>query len=276
MATRKQSNVEQANDIGRAHGPLVEIAGVKARVSEAEWQTRLDLAACYRLVFHYGWHHLNLNHISAAVPGEDGHILINPYGPMFNEVTASNIVKIDLDGNVLDDTPYGINPAGYTIHSAIHAARDDVGCVLHTHTEAGLAVSALKCGLLPLNQDAVRFYNRIGYHDYEGISLELGERERLVQSLGKHRALVLRNHGLLTAGRTIAEAFTLMFHLEKACAAQIMINATIADDPRLVMLSPEMCEHSAQQAWRINDNAEIMRWPALVRWMDRVDPGYRV
>ena len=270
MATRKQPN-----PIGRAHGALVALQGVKDRVSPEEWQTRIDLAACYRLVFHYGWHHLNLNHISARVPGEEGHILINPYGPMYNEVTASNLVKIDLDGNVLDETPYGINPAGYTIHSAIHAARDDVGCVLHTHTEAGLAVSALKCGLLPLNQDAVRFYNRIGYHDYEGISLELGERDRLVRSLGPHRALVLRNHGLLTAGRTIAEAFTLMFHLEKACVAQVMINATTEDDPRLVLLTPEVCEHSAQQAWRINDKAEEMRWPALVRWMEGIDPGYR-
>ena len=269
MATRMK------DPIGRTHSELVDLSGIRDRVSPAEWQARVDLAACSRLVFQYGWHHLNLNHISARVPGEEGHILINPYGPMYNEVTASNIVKIDLDGKVLDDTPYGINPAGYTIHSAIHAARSDVGCVLHTHTEAGLALSALKCGLLPLNQDAVRFYNRIGYHDYEGISLELGERERLVASLGEHRALVLRNHGLLTAGRTIAEAFTLMFHLEKACAAQISIAATSADDPRLVMLSPEVAEHSARQAWRINDRADTMRWPALVRWMDSIDPRFR-
>jgi ribulose-5-phosphate 4-epimerase/fuculose-1-phosphate aldolase len=150
-----------------------------------------------------------------------------------------------------------------------------VGCVLHTHTEAGLAVSALKCGLLPINQDAVRFYNRIGYHTYEGVSLELGERERLVESLGPHRALILRNHGLLTAGRTIAEAFTLMYHLEKSCVAQIMINATTADDPRLILPSPELCEHSARQAWSINNNSETVRWPALVRWMDRESPGFR-
>lgn len=270
MATQLKSEA-----IGRAHGALEEIRGVRERVSPEEWKTRVDLAACYRLVFEYGWHHLNLNHISARVPGADGHILINPYGPMYNEVTASNLVKIDLDGNVLDDTPYGINPAGYTIHSAIHAAREDVDCVLHTHTEAGLAVSALKCGLLPINQDAVRFYNRIGYHDYEGISLELGERERLVASLGEHRVLVLRNHGLLTAGRSVAEAFTLMYHLEKSCVAQTMLGATTADDPRIVYLSPELCEHSAQQAWRINDKADEMRWPALVRWMDKVQPGFR-
>jgi ribulose-5-phosphate 4-epimerase/fuculose-1-phosphate aldolase len=261
--------------VGRAHGALVQPEGVKDRVTDAEWRTRVDLAACYRLVFHYGWHHLNLNHISARVPGEDGTILINPYGPMYSEVTASNLVKIDLDGNVLDDTPYGINPAGYTIHSAIHAAREDVGCVLHTHTEAGLCVSALGCGLLPLNQDAVRFWNRIGYHDYEGISLELGERDRLVQSLGPHRALILRNHGLLTAGRTIAEAFTLMYHLEKACIAQSMLGVHDETDPRLVLPSPEVCEKSARQAWAINDNAEAMRWPALVRWMDKEQPGFR-
>jgi ribulose-5-phosphate 4-epimerase/fuculose-1-phosphate aldolase len=261
--------------VGYAHGELVQPEGVKARVSADEWQVRVDLAACYRLVFHYGWHHLNLNHISARVPGEDGTILINPYGPMYNEVTASNLVKIDLDGDVLDDTPYGINPAGYTIHSAIHAAREDVGCVLHTHSEAGLAVSSLKCGLLPLNQDAVRFYNRHGYHDYEGISLELGERDRLVASLGKHRALILRNHGLLTAGRTIAEAFTLMYHLEKGCVAQLMAGATGADDAHIVLPSPEVCEKSAQQAWAINDKTEDMRWPALVRWMDKEQPGFR-
>lgn len=270
MATQMKSD-----DIGRAYGELVDPPGVRNRVSAEEWKTRVDLAACYRLVFHCGWHHLNLNHISAPVPGEEGHILINPYGPMFNEITASNLVKIDLDGNILDDTPYGINAAGYVIHSAIHAARDDIGCVLHTHTEAGLAVSALKCGLLPINQDAVRFYNRIGYHAYEGVSLELGERERLVESLGNHRALILRNHGLLTAGRTIAEAFTLMYHLEKSCVAQIMANARSADDPHITMLSPELCEHSAQQAVSINNHSDTVRWPALVRWMDREQPGFR-
>jgi ribulose-5-phosphate 4-epimerase/fuculose-1-phosphate aldolase len=270
MATQMKSD-----DIGRAHGALVELIGVKDRVSPEEWEVRVNLAACYRLVFHYGWHHLNLNHISARVPGHDDQILINPYGPMFNEITASNLVKIDLDGNVLDDTPYGINAAGYTIHSAIHAARHDVDCVLHTHTEPGLAVSALKCGLLPINQDAVRFYNRIGYHDYEGVSLELGERERLVASIGDHRALILRNHGLLTAGRSIAEAFALMYHLEKACVAQIMANARSADDPHIILPSPELCEHSARQAWSINNNSEDVRWPALVRWMDRESPGFR-
>ena len=270
MATQIKSD-----RIGYAHGGLDDLTGVRDRVSPEEWQTRVELAACYRLVFHYGWHHMNLNHISARVPGEEGHILINPYGPMYNEVTASNIVKIDLDGNVLDDTPYGINPAGYTIHSAVHAAREDVDCVLHTHTEAGLAISSLKCGLLPLSQDAVRFYNRIGYHEYEGISLELGERERLVASLGQHRALILRNHGLLTAGRTIAEAFTLMYHLEKGCVAQLMANARSADDPHIVMPSPEVCEHSAQQAWKLNDNAKDLRWPSLMRWMDKEQPGFR-
>mgnify|MGYP003669169289 CR=1 FL=1 len=267
--------LEISNDIGRAHGELYAPPGVRERVSPAEWQTRVDLAACYRLVFHYGWHHLNLNHISARVPGEEGAILINPYGPMFNEITASNLVKIDLDGKVLDDTPYGINAAGYTIHSAVHAAREDVFCVLHTHTEAGLAVSALKCGLLPINQDSIRFHNRIGYHDYEGISLELGERERLVASLGEHRALILRNHGLLTAGRSVAEAFTLMYHLEKGCVAQLMCGATSADAPHIVVPSPEVCEKSAQQAWSINGNSEGVRWPALVRWMDAVSPGFR-
>ena len=227
MATQMKSH-----DIGRAYGELVDPPGVRNRVSAEEWKTRVDLAACYRLVFHCGWHHMNLNHISAQVPGEEGHILINPYGPMFNEITASNLVKIDLDGNILDDTPYGINAAGYVIHSAIHAARDDVGCVLHTHTEAGLAVSALKCGLLPINQDAVRFYNRIGYHDYEGVSLELGERDRLVESLGDHRALILRNHGLLTVGETIDAAAWWYITMERSCQAQLMAEA--AGKPKLI------------------------------------------
>jgi ribulose-5-phosphate 4-epimerase/fuculose-1-phosphate aldolase len=151
---------------------LIEIPGKRNQVSAEEWRTRVDLAACYRLADHHGWSHTILNHISARIPGAEEHFLLNPYGLMYAEVKASNLVKIDLDGNILDDTPYGINQAGYTIHSAVHAARSDVYCAMHTHTEAGMAISALSCGLLPLNQGAMRFYNRIGYHDYEGIVID--------------------------------------------------------------------------------------------------------
>jgi ribulose-5-phosphate 4-epimerase/fuculose-1-phosphate aldolase len=261
--------------MGRYHDELHVVTGVRDRVSAEEWQTRTDLAACYRLVWHYGWHHLHLNHISARVPGTDDHYLLNPFGLLYNEVTASNLVKVDLDGNILDDTPYTINEAGYTIHSAIHAARHDVQCVLHTHTEAGMAVSALNCGLLPLNQGALRFYNRIGYHDYEGIALDLDERARYAASLGPHKALILRNHGLLTAGQSIAEAFTLMYHLEKSCAAQIAIGATTADSNAFTFPPPEVCEHAAQQTNRNGRDHGAPSWPGLVRMMDRIDPSFR-
>lgn len=245
---------------------------VRNRVSAAEWETRVDLAACYRLVAIYGWTHLVQNHISARVPGEDNHFLINPYGFLFREITASSLVKIDLDGNILDDTTYEVNKAGFTIHSAIHAARPDVQCVLHTHTEAGMAVSILKRGLLMLEQGALRFYDRIGYHDYEGIALDLDERARLVKSLGPHFALILRNHGLLTCGREICEAFNLMYHLEKACKAQLMALTT---GEELIQPSPEVSEHTAQQAWR-NDRVHGARdWPALLREVEAADPGFR-
>lgn len=242
------------------------------RVSGDEWDTRVNLAACYRLVALYGWSHLTLNHISARVPGKDDHFLLNPNGLMFKEVTASSLVKIDLNGNILDDTPYEVNKAGFTIHSAIHAARPDVTCVLHTHTEAGMAISVLKRGLLMLEQGALRFYNRIGYHAYEGIALDLDERKRLVKSLGPHFALILRNHGLLTCGREICEAFNLMYHLEKACKAQLMALST---GEELEWPSPEISEHTAQQAWR-NDRVHGARdWPALLREADAADPSYR-
>ena len=264
-----------ATKMGTAHGDLVDVPSPRDRVSPEEWQTRVDLAACYRLAFHYGWHHLILNHISARVPGDDAHFLLNPFGLMYDEVTASNLVKVDLDGNILGDTPYTINMAGYTIHSAVHGARPDVKCVVHTHTEAGIGVSSLNCGLLPLNQEALRFYNRIGYHDYEGIAFDLDERARLIESLGPHKALILRNHGLLTAGQSIAEAFVLMYHLEKACAAQLAINATTADSNTYTLPSPDVCEHVARQAEHNGCDHGAPSWPALVRMMDKVDSSFR-
>src|SRR5467141_2315713 len=201
----------------------LQIGSMRERVSRDEWDTRVNLAACYRLVHHYGMDDLVYNHISARVPGEEGRFLINAYGMTYDEITASSLMKIDFDGSVVQDsgTGYGINHAGFVIHSAIHRGRPDVACIIHTHTRAGMAVSAMKCGLLPLNQTAIRFHGHIGYHDYEGPAVNLDERVRLVDSLGPHEALILRSHGLLTCGPTIAQAFNTMYQLEMSCRAQV-------------------------------------------------------
>ena len=185
----------------------VDIPSLKGRVSEEEWKARVDLACAYRLVAQQGWLHGIANHISMRVPGEDEHFLLNPYGLEYREVTASSLVKIDLDGNKIMDGPFGVNRAGFVIHSAIHTARKDITCAIHTHTPAGMAVSSLKCGLLPLNMSAIRFHNRIAYHDYEGVTLDTEERERIAEHLGDKYAMILRNHGLLTLGRNIGEAY---------------------------------------------------------------------
>ena len=196
---------------------LVEVPSVRARVSDAEWQARVELAAAYRLVAHYGWTHLINNHISLRVPNTEEQFLINPYGLLYEQITASSLVKIDVDGNVLDDSPYQVNRAGFVIHSAIHMARKDLHAIIHTHTVAGQALSALDCGLLPLNQSAMRYYKRIGYHEFEGVASDLDERERIVADLGDHKCLIMKHHGLLTAGVNIGEAFNLMYYLEKSC-----------------------------------------------------------
>jgi len=253
----------KVKDIGKS--------SVRDRVSAEEWDTRVNLAAAYRLVALYGWTHLVQNHISARVPGEDQHFLINPYGMLFREITASCLIKIDCDGKIVDDSPYRVNEAGFVIHSAVHAATDDLHCVLHTHTEAGMAISALECGLLPINQGAFRFYNRVAYHDYEGVALDLEERARIVRDLGNKRVIILRNHGLLTAGRTIAEAFVLMYHLEKTCKAQLLAMATGA---KLIIPPPDVCEHAASQFERGGRIAGTLDWPALIREADDADPSY--
>src|SRR5215471_6525179 len=188
-------------------------ASVRDQVTEAEWQTRVDLAAAYRLVAHYGWDDLIFTHISARVPGGEHHFLLNPYGMMFDEVTASSLVKVDLEGKVVMETPYFINPAGFTIHSAVHAAREDALCVMHLHTIAGIAVSAQRDGLLPLSQQSMFPLASLAYHDYEGLALNDDEKQRLVHDLGSGNYLILRNHGLLTVGRTVAEAFLGMYTL---------------------------------------------------------------
>ncbi|MGI4776503.1 MAG: class II aldolase/adducin family protein [Janthinobacterium lividum] len=214
-------------------------------VPEDEWQVRQDLAAAYRLVAHYGMDDSIYTHISARVPNAHDQFLINPFGMLFRDITASSLVKIDLQGRVLDDTPHDVNPAGFTIHSAVHAARHDAACVLHTHTVAGVGVSSLACGLQPCNQWALQFHDRVVYHEFEGIALDHEERDRLVADLGTTaRALILRNHGLLTLGRTISEAFILMLNLERACRVQLAIQAT---GEAIRPVSAEVREKTARQ-----------------------------
>jgi ribulose-5-phosphate 4-epimerase/fuculose-1-phosphate aldolase len=239
---------------------------------EAERQVREDLAACYRLVHHYGWTDLVYTHISARVPGPQEHFLLNPLGFMFNEVTASNLVKIDLDGNNVGRSPHPVNRAGFVIHSAVHAARPDVQCVIHLHTPAGMAVSMMKCGLLPLSQHAQMFYGRIGYHDYEGIAIDLDERKRLVRDLGDRPVMILRNHGTLVAGETIAQAFSYMFHLEKACQAQLQAMST---GQELVLPPEESSVRTRERALGADSPVGRAEWLALVRMLDRIDPTYR-
>lgn len=264
----------------------VRALSVRARVSDAEWQTRVDLAACYRLVALYGMSDIIYNHITARVPGEPGHLLINPYGYLYEEMTASSLFKIDLDGNVVDrpDLPYDVNHAGYIIHSAIHKVRHDLACVIHTHTRAGVAVGVMECGLMPVTMQALRFYNRVAYHEFEGPAVEEGERERLAEHLGDRDVMFLRNHGLLAGGRTIAEAFLLMQRLDNACKLQLDFMA--ANTP-LVLPTKEAMEKSARVAapptfdGRTGNEAKLgnqtgeREWSALLRKLDRIDVSYR-
>ena len=238
---------------------------IREEVSPEEWQTRVDLAACYRLVDRYGMTDMIYNHITARVPGPEHHLLINLYGLTYREITASSLVKIDLDGEILwkPETDYGINKSGYVIHGCIHRARKEVGCVLHTHTSAGMAVSAMKCGLLPLTQTSIRFVGHIGYHDYEGPATDLEERERLVRDLGPHDAMILRSHGLLTCGPTIQQAFNTMYQLEMSCRAQV---DAMAARTELLMPSAQILEKTAhlyQPGTRRPYG--ILEWPAMLR-----------
>jgi ribulose-5-phosphate 4-epimerase/fuculose-1-phosphate aldolase len=245
---------------------------VRERVSPSEWAVRVDLAAAYRLVAHYGWDDLIFTHISARVPGPGHEFLINPYGMMFEEITASSLVKVDLDGNIIEPSAYRINPAGFTIHSAIHAARHDVGCVLHLHTDAGVAVSAQAAGLMPLNQTALLLRPTTGYHEYEGVALDLDERPRLVADLGTNTALILRNHGTLAVGATVAAAFLNIYFLERACAMQI---ATLAGGGPLHYPSDAVQDLVRRQAAAGLDGSAELAWPPLLRLLDRKNPGYR-
>jgi ribulose-5-phosphate 4-epimerase/fuculose-1-phosphate aldolase len=246
---------------------------VQDRVSPEEWQARVDLAAMYRLTALYGWDDLVFTHISMRVPGEEHHFLINPYGLLFEEVTASNLVKIDLNGQIVMETPYRINPAGFTIHSAIHAAREDARCVFHTHTPHGIAVAAQAEGLLPLSQQSLFALASLGYHAYEGVALSEDEKPRLVADLGNKQMLILRNHGLLTVGQTAAEAFLLMYVVESACRIQVL--AQSGGRP-LVMIPEPILQGIRAQAEQVTLGlgAELV-WPALLRKLDRLDPSYR-
>jgi ribulose-5-phosphate 4-epimerase/fuculose-1-phosphate aldolase len=248
------------------------VSNVRNQVSAEEWATRIDLAACYRLVAHFGWDDLVFTHISARVPGTHD-FLINPYGFMFEEITASSLVRVDLEGKKTLDSPYDINPAGYTIHSAIHAAREDAGCVLHLHTMEGVAVSAQKGGLLPISQQSTLVLLSLSYHDYEGLALNPDEKGRLQQDLGDTRNLILRNHGLLTIGRTVADAFLSMFTLQRACEVQVLAQghgAELIEIPQSVLDTvPEFSRMVMRGA-----GAGLV-WPALLRKMDRLDPGFR-
>jgi ribulose-5-phosphate 4-epimerase/fuculose-1-phosphate aldolase len=241
---------------------------LRDEVSAEEWRARVELAACYRLVDSYDMTDLIYNHITARIPGTQDHLLINLYGLLYREITASSLVKIDLDGEVLakPDTDYGINKSGYVIHGAIHRARPDVGCIIHTHTRAGMAVSAMTCGLLPISQTAIRFVGHIGYHDYEGPAIDLAERERLVRDLGEHNALILRNHGLLTCGPTIQEAFNTMYQLELSCRAQVDL---MAAGTEITMPSNNVLAHTAhlyQPGTRRPYG--VLEWPAMLRRLE--------
>jgi ribulose-5-phosphate 4-epimerase/fuculose-1-phosphate aldolase len=243
---------------------------VKGKVSHEEWQARVDLAALYRLVALYGWDDMIYTHISARVPGPDHHFLINPYGLFFDEITASSLVKVDLEGAVLDETQYFINPAGFTIHSAIHAARDDAHYVMHLHSDQGVAVAAQREGLLPLSQHALVVLPNLAYHDYEGIALNLDERERLVADLGTKSLMLLRNHGTLAVGATAGDCWTAMFFLERACKQQVMALSCGRDK---VLLAPD----ASQGEVRNQTNRGVggaLAWPGCLRRLDRMSPGY--
>ncbi len=246
-----------------------------AGVSDEEWKVRCDLAALYRLVAHHRMTDLIYTHISARLPGPDNHFLINQYGVLFHEMRASDLVKIDYDGNIVGDAQQSrrVNAAGFCIHSAIHMARHDLVCVIHTHTAAGMAVAAQKHGLLPLSQHALKFYGHLAYHGYEGIALDLDERDRLVSDLGEHRAMILQNHGLLVAGRTIPEAFNNIYYLERACQAQV---AALAGGTELVTPPEAVRQHTAEQFHREGslEHYEMM-WESCLRLVEHDRPDYR-
>jgi len=251
------------------------LKNVPSNMSEAEWSQRVNLAAAYRLVALFGWDDLVDTHISARVPGPEHHFLINPYGLLFEEITASSLIKVDLYGNQLSESEYSINPAGFTIHSAIHEVREDAGCVIHLHTIDGVAVSSCADGLLPLNQIAQYVTHDLAYHDYEGVALDHDERPRLQRDLGSKHHMLLRNHGTLTVGRSVASAFERMYHLERACSIQVRTRALGAS---AYPVKDDVIEKNAtlfDNQDRVELRSTQLVWPPLLRKLDRIDPSYR-
>lgn len=247
------------------------LPSLKSKVSEAEWSARVDLAALYRLVALHGWDDMIFTHISARVPGPEKHFLINPYGFYFEEMTASCLVKVDLDGNIVAETPHFINPAGFTIHSAVHAARSDAHFVIHLHTEAGVGVAAQAEGLLPLSQNACLLQHQVAYHGYEGVALNHDERERLVTDLGDKPLMLLRNHGTLAVGETAAQAWLGMFFLERACRQQV---AALSAGRSNVLTAPDAAQAETREQGRALPYVAALAWPGALRQLDRRSPGY--
>lgn len=260
-----------------SHSGRLQLPSLKTEVTPQEWQARVDLAACYRLTAHYGMSDMMANHITLRVPGQEHAFLTNPYGMMYEEMTASCLVKIDHDGEVLykpdfGELNYGLNKPGFILHSAVHKARPEVNCVIHTHTAAGLAVSSLACGMLPINQTAMRFLN-VSYHDYMGVVLDMTEQTILVHDLGNTDAMVLRNHGLLTCGRTVGEAFNWMHRMELSCRAQL---AAMACNTPIQQVSQHVLDETFMNYQpQTRRPYGVMEWPGLLRMLDRMDPSFR-
>jgi ribulose-5-phosphate 4-epimerase/fuculose-1-phosphate aldolase len=243
---------------------------VPAGISAEEWQARIDLAAVYRLVAHYGWDDVIYNHSSMRVPGEERKFLMKRHELLYTEVTASNLVKVSMDDDL--DESAGVNRPGFTLHGGVLSARPDVNCAVHVHTELGMAIAGLKSGLRMVSQQAIRFYRRVGYHAYEGITEDFGERARINAALGNNRALIMHNHGLLTVGKSVREAFVLMKHLLEAADIQLKMEATGAE---LIEIPPEICEKTAKQYEKHDTGRGSADWPASLRMLDRIDPSYR-
>lgn len=250
------------------------VRSVREQVSDEEWRKRVDLAACYRLVDYYGMTELTANHISARVPGTQNEFLINPYGMLYDEITASSLIRIDLNGDILfNPTEFGVNKAGFVIHGAIHAGRHDVDCAAHTHTVAGMAVSTMKCGLMPLVQTSMRFYD-VGYHDYDGLASEIENRDQIVKDLGNREAMIMRNHGLLAVGPTIPACFRILWMLERACQVQL---AALSANTEVTLPNSEVLKATSQR--QVNHPKKVgylnHPWRALLRKLDRIDPSYK-
>jgi len=255
--------------------PTLDVRSLKDTVPPEEWAVRVDLAACYRLVARFGWDDLVYTHITARVPGTEDQFLINPYGVFFDEITASSLVKIDLHGDKLDDSPFPVNPAGFVIHSAIHAARHDARCVLHTHTLNGVAVSTQRAGLLPISQHSTFVLTSLAYHDFEGVALRDDEKPRLVADLGDKTSLILRNHGLLTVGETVADAFVAMYFLEASCAIQVRAQAGGGELIPVPKALVDTTYAEATASMKPQGGRGGLIWPGLLRRLERSDPSYR-